>query len=101
MLYWPSQAINRETSPKETRMSDPDAIASDEDSRLAELDARLRSLLRRKYHEHWRGKDGGPLDEAAQKVLVELQDEIKSVFDEIRLIDRKYAIPTLDMHPEH
>ncbi len=80
-------------------MSDLDVTVGNENERLADLDARLRSLLRRKYHEHWRVKDGRPVDDAARRALEELQDEIKATFDEIRLIDRKYAVPTIDMHP--
>jgi hypothetical protein len=82
-------------------MSDSAASSGSEDNRLADLDTRLRSLLRRKYDLHWRGKTGQAVDEAALGSLSELQDEIKALFDEIRLIDRKYAIPVLDMHPEH
>ncbi len=82
-------------------MSDSDVNTQGGDSRLADLDARLRSLLRRKYNDHWRGKDGQTVDEAALAALAKLQDEIKTVFDEIRLIDRKYAIPELEMHSKN
>ncbi len=69
------------------------------DASFKELEARLHELLRKKYHEHWRGKDGGELDEAGKERLTGLQAEIRETFDAIRLIDRKYKIPSLDMHP--
>ncbi|MCB1161172.1 MAG: hypothetical protein R3C71_03565 [Candidatus Krumholzibacteriia bacterium] len=75
----------------------PDESPQD-DPRFAELEARLHALLREKYHEHWRQKDGKPLDEAAARRLQEIQTRLREAFDEIRLIDRKYKIPPLKMH---
>ncbi len=68
-----------------------------DDGRQAALEAELHELLRRKYKEHWRGKAGGSVDAAGQARLQALQEEIKRVFDAIRLLDKKYRIPTMEM----
>jgi len=68
-----------------------------DDPRFVELEAQLHALLREKYHEHWRPKDGQPLNEEAKQRLSEIQTRLREAFDEIRLIDRKYKIPPLRM----
>jgi len=70
------------------------------DQALAELEARLFHLLRTKYKVHWREKNTGAEGEVAGEVeteLAALREQIKAVFDSIRLIDRKYKIPPLRM----
>ncbi|MBM4116355.1 hypothetical protein FJ251_01205 [bacterium] len=72
----------------------------DEQARLAELEAELHAILREKYHQHWRRKDGKPLPLAEQERLQALQERLRAVFDAIRMIDRKYRIPPLRMHED-
>ena len=65
---------------------------------LAALEAELVGLLREKYRLHWRAREEGDASEASESGrLAELQDEIRAVFDRIRLIDKKYKIPPVSM----
>ncbi len=76
-------------------------MASDErEPTREELEAQLFSLLRTKYKVHWREKNneaGGSPSQEKQAELKVLREEIKSVFDRIRLMDKKYKIPPLHM----
>ena len=72
----------------------------DREATREELEAQLFSLLRTKYRVHWREKNsagGGSPSQEKQAELKVLREEIKSVFDRIRLIDKKYKIPPLRM----
>ena len=72
--------------------------AADGAAQVKALESRLIALLRRKYQIYWRRKEGAaaPVDGGIEE-LQRLQEEIKSVFDEIRLIDRKYIVPPFRM----
>lgn len=91
MLYWPQPPINGKVTMSET---------TEEQARLAELEAQLQALLREKYHQHWRQKDGQPLSPAEAERLAGMQERVRALFDEIRKIDRKYKVPPLRMHEE-
>ena len=79
--------------------SDQDRAALD--AQIAALEQELISLLRRKYQSYWRRKGSAAAPEAAsgEKLaeLESLQAQIKSVFDRIRLIDKKYVLPEFRM----
>ncbi len=79
-------------------MSEKPDVTEAVDPRIIELDARLRELVRRKYQEHWRHKDGRPIAQAELSKYNALQGEIKNLFDEIRLLDKKYQLPVFELH---
>ena len=86
---------------EDKKQAGAEKAAVDEAARAAQLKAlegRLIALLRRKYQIYWRRKESAaaPADGGLEE-LHRLQDEIKSVFDEIRLIDRKYVVPPFRM----
>lgn len=80
-------------------MSENQSAMESVDPRFVELDTRLRELVRQKYREHWRSKDGMAPETAELSRYNALQGEIKTLFDEIRLIDKKYKLPIFGMHP--
>lgn len=100
MLYWARWPINRDRRPTVEQEDAMSENTGTDQARFEELETRLHELLRSKYHEHWRHKDGGPRNAESQARLAEVQEEIRRTFDAIRLIDKKYKIPSLDMHPD-
>ncbi len=83
-------------------MSDMQVEGNESNTAIAALDAELKTLIRKKFEMHWHPQVGraadapkGGLDQSA---LDAVMDEIKVVFDKIRLIDKKYKLPTIPMH---
>ncbi|MDP6419331.1 MAG: hypothetical protein QF492_05085 [Candidatus Krumholzibacteria bacterium] len=65
--------------------------SQDRNPELEALETELRSLLDRKYRQFWRPVSSGEegMNDAEAKAL---QEEIRKVFDKIRLIDGKYRV---------
>ena len=77
-------------------------VPTEDSAEIAALDLELKALIRRKYKEHWHacvGRAGAAAAGGlANAELSAIQAEIKAVFDRIRLIDKKYTLPTISMH---
>jgi hypothetical protein len=70
-------------------------ISAEQQQELDRLEGRLKELLREKYTSYWRPK-ATPGEDTPD--VSTFQDEIKEVFDAIRLIDKKYKIPHFSMY---
>jgi hypothetical protein len=76
-------------------MADETGSNNDQQQEVERLEARLKELLREKYKAYWHAK-GTPGEDVPD--VTTFQGEIKEVFDALRLIDKKYKLPTFSMH---
>ena len=83
-------------------MSDAMPETAENAAELQTLDLELKDLIRRKYKQHWHRCVGRANSEPegglGEDDYAALKTEIRAVFDKIRLIDKKYKLPTLSMY---